>query len=625
MRTSRSQALLLAALPAIACFALALTLRLYAIDRQSLWYDEGLSAALAQRPPARIIRDALRGVHPPLYHLTLHAWTRLFGTSEVALRSLSAVCGALTAGATAVLGRRWFGGTAGAVAGLAVAVSPLAVHYGQETRMYALATLLSTLLWLAVDRRRKREPGWLALYAAAALAALVTHYFTGTVVAAAFLGGLLLAPSDGDQRRAHAGWLGLHLALGAVYLPLVWNSRVGIGGWTATERPTPPLFILRDTLRAFSQGLHPLPEAMPWIAGFVLLLIAGLAGALRGSDRRAVAAAVLWLALPLAAIVVLSLRQPYYQPRFLLPALPAFALLLGAGARTVGQILAGRVRYAEPLAGVAAAALLLAASAAPLWREWTDPAVWRDDYRGVARAIAATASADDAVLLVAPGQAEILDYYLDLPLPRYGLPRTRPLDVQETVRELEAIAGRHRRLYGVFYVPYEADPAGEIRRWLNEHAFTASSRWYGGVELVIYELPEVAAPPQMPEARFAEAVRLRQIATEPAELRPGDAVRIEAEWSAEEPVGRQLLVFVHMLDAAGQVVAQFDGPPAPLGTDAWQPGGVQRGRMAVLVPPGTPGGVYRLVTGLYDPATGERLLLPDGSDTLPLTEVRVLP
>ncbi|MFO7169417.1 MAG: hypothetical protein DIU80_015440, partial [Chloroflexota bacterium] len=263
--------------------------------------------------------------------------------------------------------------------------------------------------------------------------------------------------------------------------------------------------------------------------------------------------------------------------------------------------------------------------AAPLWREWTDPAVWRDDYRGVARAIAATASADDAVLLVAPGQAEILDYYLDLPLPRYGLPRTRPLDVQETVRELEAIAGRHRRLYGVFYVPYEADPAGEIRRWLNEHAFTASSRWYGGVELVIYELPEVAAPPQMPEARFAEAVRLRQIATEPAELRPGDAVRIEAEWSAEEPVGRQLLVFVHMLDAAGQVVAQFDGPPAPLGTDAWQPGGVQRGRMAVLVPPGTPGGVYRLVTGLYDPATGERLLLPDGSDTLPLTEVRVLP
>lgn len=74
-----------------------------------------------------------------------------------------------------------------------------------------------------------------------------------------------------------------------------------------------------------------------------------------------------------------------------------------------------------------------------------------------------------------------------------------------------------------------------------------------------------------------------------------------------------------------QIVAQSDGPPAPLSTDVWLPGDVQRGKMAVQVPPDTPRGVYHLVAGLDDPVTGERLLLPDGSDSLPLAEVRVLP
>ncbi|HHX43660.1 MAG TPA: hypothetical protein GX714_06700, partial [Chloroflexi bacterium] len=43
----------------------ALALRLYHLDAQSLWNDEGTSVALAQRDLATIARHASYDIHPP--------------------------------------------------------------------------------------------------------------------------------------------------------------------------------------------------------------------------------------------------------------------------------------------------------------------------------------------------------------------------------------------------------------------------------------------------------------------------------------------------------------------------------------------------------------------------------
>jgi mannosyltransferase len=633
------------ALPATV-FALALAFRLYAIDRQSLWNDEGISAALSQRSAEAIVVRALTDVHPPLFYLALALWTDLFGTSEAALRSLSALAGALAAGVTALLGRRWFGPLAGWVAGLAAAVSPLGVHYGQEVRMYALAMLFVALMWLGLDgwlgfsRRgearnegnRRRSRWWSLLYGLAALAATLTHYFTAVFVAAAGATGTLVLIGRWRGARARPGkpsvasspggqllaFVALHIALAATYIPQVWLSRDGLVVWTGFLEPISPLFVFGDALRSFAVGLTSAPEAIAWTAVFALVSAAGLARALRAGRREAILAALLWLAVPVAAIAILSLRQPYYQPRFLLPALPAFHLLLGAAAPPLARL--GRLRHAP--AALAIAVVLLGATG-PLWREYFDPRFWRDDYRGVAQAITTTAHDGDAVLIVAPGQVETLDYYLKWPLARYPLPRVRPIDPQATIAELEQIARDHQRLYGVYYVPYEADPSGVIQEWLRTNTFRATSRWYGGVELVVYELGEVGALAQPTDALFGGQLRLLRAAVSPAELAPGDAVRVELTWTAESPPGRPLLLFAHLLDADGRIVAQHDGPPAAAGSEAWTAGAEYRGRLAVLVPPDAAPGAYRLVVGLYDPATGERLALADGRDALPLAEIRV--
>jgi mannosyltransferase len=629
-------------LPYAAIFLLALGLRLYAIGEQSLWYDEGLTVALIGRAPADIVRAAAVDVHPPLYYLLLKGWAALFGTSEAAVRSLSAVCGALAALFTAMLGQRWFGARAGGLAGLAAAVSPLGVYYGQEARMYALAALLAVVLWLALDLWLvQASRRWLAFYALAALAGLLTHYFFVTIVAASGALGLLALVFGHDTRPDHAlsrsgavlRWVALHVALAAAYLPLVWSSRGSLAGWSATRETPGPALIAVDALRALALGPVAPLATMQWLPLFVLLLLAvGLWPAPVRPWQRAMA--LTWLLLPVAALAALSLNQPYYKPRFLLPVLPAFHLLLGAG--VVG--LAARVfprNHADTQArsqqrpsclGVfvsSCAVALLLAAAQPLLHTYFDPAARRDDYRGVARAIEAGARPGDALLLVGAGQAEPLGYYLHTPLALFPLPRARPLDPSATERELEQLAREHPRVYVVSYVPEASDPQRVIRGWLDQNAFRATSRWYGAVELAIYELGDLDAQAQLVDTQFGEGLTLLDARTGPLTLHPGDALRAELRWRADAQL-EPLLVFAHLLDAQGQLVAQFDGPPATTGSETWAVGQEQQGRFAILVPPDAAPGTYTLVLGVYTP-NGSRLTTASGGETVTVTQVVVLP
>jgi len=124
---------------------LSFVLRLYRLDAQSLWADEGTSVALAGRDWAAITQGAALDIHPPFYYYTLHVWQGLFGTNEFAGRALSVFYGTALVGVTYLLGRRLFGPTTGLVAAFIAALSPFQVYYSQETRMYILVSLLSAL------------------------------------------------------------------------------------------------------------------------------------------------------------------------------------------------------------------------------------------------------------------------------------------------------------------------------------------------------------------------------------------------------------------------------------------------------------------------------------------------
>ncbi len=117
-------------------------LRAFHLGAQSLWYDEGFSVYLATMPLREATLWTARDLAPPLYYYLLHFWQVVFGTSEAAVRSLSALVGTLTIPFMYLVGKMLFGRLAGFLAAVLVAASPLYIWYSQETRTYALLTFL---------------------------------------------------------------------------------------------------------------------------------------------------------------------------------------------------------------------------------------------------------------------------------------------------------------------------------------------------------------------------------------------------------------------------------------------------------------------------------------------------
>jgi len=101
----------------------------------------------------------------------------------------------------------------------------------------------------------------------------------------------------------------------------------------------------------------------------------------------------------------------------------------------------------------------------------------------------------------------------------------------------------------------------------------------------------------------------------------GDGVlAVTLYWRNLQPVVEDYTVFVHLLDAGGETVAQHDGPPqeGAYPTSVWDPGEVVADEHRLSLPHGFPQGDYLLRVGLYLLETGERLLVVGDGDSVEL-------
>ena len=129
----------------VLCIGLAA--RLLHIERQPFWLDEALTFQRVHMGTGGLIADSFANRHMPSYFLLLQLISQ-FDSGNAMLRIPSALFGALSAGMVFAIARRIGGRSAGIVAGLLMALSPLQVQYGQEARSYTLVTLLITIaLW----------------------------------------------------------------------------------------------------------------------------------------------------------------------------------------------------------------------------------------------------------------------------------------------------------------------------------------------------------------------------------------------------------------------------------------------------------------------------------------------
>ncbi|NPV08780.1 MAG: hypothetical protein HPY83_12575 [Anaerolineae bacterium] len=103
-------------------------------------------------------------------------------------------------------------------------------------------------------------------------------------------------------------------------------------------------------------------------------------------------------------------------------------------------------------------------------------------------------------------------------------------------------------------------------------------------------------------------------------LRHGATPRLRLFWQATQPLERNYTVFVHVVDQADRKWGQRDSWPVDgtRPTTSWRPGEVVVDDHLVHVDLDGPREGYRVLVGLYDLGTGERLTLSDGTTAVEL-------
>ncbi len=403
------------------------------VTRSDLWLDEALTVNISKLPLSDLHEALRQDGAPPLFYLLLHGWISVFGSSDLAVRSLSGVLSVATLPAIWFAGRRL--GRPGApgpiaadppgarlAAGLAVIVvasNPFAIRYGTEARMYALVMLLVTLGYLAL-RRALEDPSLLRLAIVAVLAAalLYSQYWTMyllAVVGIAMLWRAFRAPDAADRHAARGVVVAMIAAL-IIFSPwvptFVFQSAHTGTPWGAGEIPFSTMRIAFDQFGNGTSLVHTQANLLAFM--FVVLVLLGVFGRARGTrnidvDLRT-QPAVRWEAAAgfgalAVGLIIAWISNSAFDARYASMMFPLFALVVAFGFMAFGS---------RPVMAVVLAVLVIGGFFGAA-RNVTDN---RTQAAQVADVINAEAKPGDVVLYcpdqLAPAVNRLLDRRADL-------------------------------------------------------------------------------------------------------------------------------------------------------------------------------------------------------------------
>ena len=289
----------------------------------SLWGDEAWAVTLAIKPIFQIIKIVAKDTSPPLYYLLLHTWMKIFGASEMAIRSLSFLFFIGTVITVYFIGKHLWDKKTGITAALLTFVNPFLFTYAFEGRMYSLLVLTSTLsIYFFLKKQRLG-------FILATVAALYTHHFSLFIVI--FEAIWRFKESWGKPVKQFVKSFLDFFIIGLFYLPWVYplyyqTSLVGSGFWLA--RPT--LKVLKETIDKFLVGSG--KELTRRIAYWSIVASLILRKWLEKKEKTVFLLG--WFFTPLLLTFIISqFFQSIFFDRYLLIAIPAVSLLIASNRR----------------------------------------------------------------------------------------------------------------------------------------------------------------------------------------------------------------------------------------------------------------------------------------------------
>jgi 4-amino-4-deoxy-L-arabinose transferase-like glycosyltransferase len=397
--------------------ALAAAIRILTINNQSFWTDEALTAYEVRLPFGAMMSTVTHvETTPPLYFVLVWGWAKLFGTSEIALRSISTLAGIalvpIAYASAKELASRW----AGVIAAALVTVNPFLIWYSQEARCYMLLATLTAAGFLWFVRAREDPSGRnLAWWAACSALALTTHFFAGFAVAPEGLWLLWIA-------RSRATWAAVAVvaAVQVAMLPFAVADTTHGTGWIAAVPR-----VKRVGGAALEWGVSLLRRNGTATEGFlaagILIVIVTLLVLLAGDERTrrtARTGAVVGGFVIIAPLVPAVFGQDYWLSRYVIPAfVPLVVVIAAACAAPRARVLGGALAVA-----------LLAIFAYAAIDVQTSRGLQRSEWRNLARALGA-APVPRAVLAANGDFADPLKIYM--PHVNWVTPRAKRVLISE--------------------------------------------------------------------------------------------------------------------------------------------------------------------------------------------------
>jgi len=611
-----------------ACFLLLLLgfgVRLYGLTYHSLWLDETVSVYLASFPPLEILRQGmfLQEPNPPLYHLLLHFWMRVFGSGEAAVRTLSALLGTLYLPPICLVGRRLLSPRVALMATLLVAIDPFLVWYSQEARMYALVATLS--LWSVYCFVRAMEAprwSWWAAYVGVTVASLYTHFYAVLLLPAELVFLLVYAWRRRTALRRGALAWALSLLCFSLWLWRAWEVSATTPSW----RPSLGLeAMVVACLEAFSMRRVPLTGVARVsvllalgavaVAGIVLPRARARPVSLRrwGIDvLRPNVFLILLLLVPLLSAYVLSFRQQIFTVYYLIIIVAPFILALASGV--------DRIASFQRAAGLVALLVVVGLLSYGLRYNWSLESR-KEEWRAAARYVAEHSRQGDAILCHVDYTRIPFGYYYRGEVPVFA-PFGGPVgDGVDVARTLEGLAAYDTVWLVQSHVEL-ADPNRSVEGWLADSFPLVTEQYPPGIEVkgyaASYRLRRVPSNAREVDAVYEENMRLLAYelddgpynATDDTFHPPSGWIHVTLYWEAIQPPPKDYVAVVRLVDDAHQVWGgSLERPDSAMRfypSGLWDEGEIVRDDHDVNLNPRTPAGEYVLEVSLLT-ASGEEV------------------
>lgn len=491
----------------LAVTVIAAALRFYQAGTESIWIDEAETIKYSAIFSEYTWTHFVYNVHGACYAALLHVWSSLFGTSEFALRSLSALLGTITIPAfywaLQPLGRPK---TSLLASGL-LAIHPFHVWYSQELRGYILLMLfviLSTGFFLRLIEGRRMSLAAYSVVNALGFLSNLAHIFT---LASHGWERLLRGRRDARLWRGLVlSWVGTIVLL-TPWVVVFWQTQLRHSGAleprniTKEERirgeTSAPIYGIPFTYYTFSVGysfgpslreLKALNQSMDLsilrphaaVIGFAALAfgLSGILGMIRLWRSGPAGRVWFWLAvIPVLLVYGTSVRNlKVFNPRYAAAAFPAYVLAVSEGILSVG-------RRRSLLLGLA----VLAPTGQSLAQHYTSPEYDKDDVRAATAYLRSRIGPGDLLYFVGVDTPLFQYYWRDVRenpggfshdgFQFVGVPPSGRIDAFDRAAEA------HDTIYAIFVREQWDDPEGQFRRHFEDSYTIAEKGVFVGTEV----------------------------------------------------------------------------------------------------------------------------------------------